>query len=58
MNWLKAMRLLGAAKRLGILDVVYDTIASMVNGDHAEAMRRAERGAKASAARKAIEEMK
>lgn len=42
------------AEKLGVLTLVADTVKSMVEGKPDEARRRAERGAKAALARKAI----
>ena len=45
---------LDAAEKLGVLTLVKDTVTSIVEGKPDEARRRAERGAKAALARKAI----
>lgn len=42
------------AEKLGLLTMIGDTVASIVDGKPDEAKRRAERGAKAALARKAI----
>ena len=44
------------AEALGLLTMVKDTVGSMLEGKPDEAKRRAERGAKAALARKAIRE--
>ncbi len=56
-GFLKALeKLVGVAEKLGLLTMIYDTIEAIIQGKPDEAKRRAERGAKAALARKAIKE--
>lgn len=47
-------KVIDTAEKLGVLTLVADTVKSMVDGKPADAARKAERGAKAALARKAI----